>query len=359
MHLVNTGGMVKIFDIASLRKMARLWVVLASFPVGAKAHAGPILIWAENSVQTVATAINNAGQIVGYIQDSALNVRGFQYAGGLFTFFDAPGASDGVYGTVLTGINDLGAVIGYYYPSGAGGSPVGFVIDGSGFRHLTTVGGSLLPTSISNTGIITGYGSGVGGAQLGGFSYGGSGISYFFSPDLEPIYFTGGAADGGAITGYFNSRVSGAVGLIYSAGFAVPLDSISGATHLIPYDTNIRGEIVGDGHFGGEVRGFYSGTDSDLIFPLGWTPRSISDDGRIVGSYGFSGTNRAISFIMGVESLTNVSALPTPALTAYPLTLLASNEIAEPSTASLIIVVMAIYRVSRRHYYRQATFLRD
>jgi probable HAF family extracellular repeat protein len=62
---------------------------------------------------TVATGINNAGQIVGYYYGNGLDPgkHGFLYSGGTYTELNDPLA---VSGTFAEGINALGQIVGYY-----------------------------------------------------------------------------------------------------------------------------------------------------------------------------------------------------------------------------------------------------
>ena len=62
---------------------------------------------------TVATGINNAGQIVGNYSDSSFAHHGF-FFNGAFDTLDDPSAADGL-GTLATGVNDLGWIVGVYY----------------------------------------------------------------------------------------------------------------------------------------------------------------------------------------------------------------------------------------------------
>jgi probable HAF family extracellular repeat protein len=72
------------------------------------------------SFATVATGINNAGQIVGYYVDDARDIHGFLYSGGDYLTLDVPGTAGGL----AYGINDLGQIVGYY---GVNGTLHGFL----------------------------------------------------------------------------------------------------------------------------------------------------------------------------------------------------------------------------------------
>ena len=74
-----------------------------------------------NSVATVATGINDLGQIVGVYIDQTDNVHGFIYERGRYTQLDYPGAIE----TDLNGINNWRQISGYYLDTA--GLPHGFV----------------------------------------------------------------------------------------------------------------------------------------------------------------------------------------------------------------------------------------
>ena len=63
---------------------------------------------------TIATGINNSGQIVGTYYDSSGTAHGFLYSGGIYTTIDGPLE---VEGTIAYGINDAGQIVGSYYNS--------------------------------------------------------------------------------------------------------------------------------------------------------------------------------------------------------------------------------------------------
>jgi probable HAF family extracellular repeat protein len=66
---------------------------------------------------TVASGINDAGQVVGYYYSDRFTLHGFLYSGGIYTTIDHPAATPHSSGTAVTGINNLGQIV--------GGSPTG------------------------------------------------------------------------------------------------------------------------------------------------------------------------------------------------------------------------------------------
>jgi uncharacterized membrane protein len=60
---------------------------------------------------TVASGINDSGQIVGHYADASWNAHGVLYSGGSYTNFDDPSATNN---TIATGINATGQIVGQY-----------------------------------------------------------------------------------------------------------------------------------------------------------------------------------------------------------------------------------------------------
>jgi probable HAF family extracellular repeat protein len=110
--------------------------------------------------ETVASDINNRGQIVGQYIDADGTEHGFLLDDGVFTTIDHPDASP--IGTAAIGLNDRGQIVGFY--AGADGANHGFLLDkGRGFRRegvFTTIdhpdAGSLPGTGTAVTAIDDG-----------------------------------------------------------------------------------------------------------------------------------------------------------------------------------------------------------
>src|SRR5215472_4856878 len=78
---------------------------------------------------TVATGINDLGEVTGIYYDSAGTPHGFVDIGGSFTSLDIPGAS----GTDPFGIDNAGQIVGFYVdPAGNHG----FIGNGAGLTAL-------------------------------------------------------------------------------------------------------------------------------------------------------------------------------------------------------------------------------
>jgi probable HAF family extracellular repeat protein len=76
------------------------------------------------STHTAAYKINDAGQIVGFYNDSTYAAHGFLYSAGTFTTIDYPGST----GTYALGVNNSGSIVGVYGATNQGTH--GFVFDG-------------------------------------------------------------------------------------------------------------------------------------------------------------------------------------------------------------------------------------
>src|SRR6185312_14141694 len=109
------------------------------------------------NVGTVARSINDLGQVVGsYDSGNQLNhsVHGFLFSDGVYTTIDVPDATM----TVATGINNAGEIVGYYSPDagqgGLGGTLYGFLY--SNGNYVTFDSPWFRPEGISDAGQIVG-----------------------------------------------------------------------------------------------------------------------------------------------------------------------------------------------------------
>ena len=184
---------------------------------------------------TLATGINNRGQIVGIYYDTAGNSHGFLLKRGNFSTVDVPGSLVGVFGTLQTeanGINPEGDIVGdYYAPPGAPGAPActadspafspqcrrGFLYHDGQFSDVLVPGkkGSI-PNAISPDGTIYGcdhnddyFVSMVGFARIGADNYitldpGGGELSNPHA-SVPGSMNNGGTPDGSIIVGLYVS----------------------------------------------------------------------------------------------------------------------------------------------------------
>ncbi|TMJ80734.1 MAG: hypothetical protein E6G76_26320 [Alphaproteobacteria bacterium] len=82
---------------------------------------------------TIASGINDAGQIVGQFRDASNRAHGFLLSGGSFITIDDPAATGPGSGTFVQGINDARQIVGSYID--ARGSH-GFLLSGGTFTTL-------------------------------------------------------------------------------------------------------------------------------------------------------------------------------------------------------------------------------
>jgi len=100
---------------------------------------------------SVATGINDLGQIVGYYSDSNNVTHSFLYSGGKYINIDDPLATGG---TFATGINDAGEIVGYYIDASGTHGFVASVND-HGHHHIQniTLAQSTANFGTSNSGV--------------------------------------------------------------------------------------------------------------------------------------------------------------------------------------------------------------
>ena len=92
---------------------------------------------------TIASGINNSGQIVGQYSNTG-GTHGFLLSGGVYTTLDAPGAIS----TEAYGINDAGQIVGQY--SDNTGGTHGFLLSGGSYTTLD-VPGATAPRLMEST----------------------------------------------------------------------------------------------------------------------------------------------------------------------------------------------------------------
>ena len=114
------------------------------------------------AVWTVPSAINNAGQIVGYYKDSSGIRHGFLLNAGVYSTIDCP--SPYTQGSAATGINNLGQIVGRCHTSASTpyGTTRSFVLDAGALTFLpdfpgSYAGASTLAEDINDRGQIVGW----------------------------------------------------------------------------------------------------------------------------------------------------------------------------------------------------------
>ncbi len=114
----------------------------------------------DSNGYTIATGINNGGEVVGYYGGSIAkhdhNLHGFTYLGGTFTTVDVPGAVI----TKLTGISNNGDITGNYTDSAL--NLHGVVISGNQYTTIDASTSGFYPSGVNSSGTIigdTGFGT--------------------------------------------------------------------------------------------------------------------------------------------------------------------------------------------------------
>jgi uncharacterized membrane protein len=245
--------------------------------------------------------INNRGDIVGHYDDPS-GEHGFLLRGGQLTTLDVPGAQ----GTVATGVDDAGDIVGTYLDA-AGTALHGFLWQAGAFTTLDIPGaGSTDLNGINNRGQIVAFATAKEAGQAsGGFLFEDGAFAPITVPG-QPDAFLGpqGINDEGVIVG-----VSGNQGFVLESGELTLIDNPFSSFQIRPNDVNAAGQVVGSvvpaqrtgaGFVleGGEITLF--GPPVPPGQPPGWNLSGINDAGEIVGN---SVNNGGSAFL----------ATPTPA----------------------------------------------
>lgn len=253
-----------------------------------------------------ANAINNSGQVVGFIDpggSEAVPTRyhPFLYSGGSMT--------DLGFGGVAYGINDLGQIVGQTSVAHA------FLYSGGSITDLGQMGGNgAAAADINNAGQIVGQ-----GPNLEAYLYsGGTFIDVGYGPlprfgSEEAVALainSSGQAVGVTWTG------SEYIAFLYSNGLTINLATSPGFKHCAAHDINDSTQIVGNCLMGGIF--LYSNGAmfdlSNLVVNLGgWSlsyANAINNLGQIVGSGGFMGENRA--YLLTPTSPDFLASAPEP-----------------------------------------------
>jgi probable HAF family extracellular repeat protein len=213
------------------------------------------------AASTIATGINNSGQIVGWYTDENENDHGFVYSNNTFTSFNCPldtSAPGSITETWVYGISDSGKVVGYcmdvdppYSPFSGGFAEYGFLYVNGSFAAISFPKAfETLPFAINADNRIAGY---------------------YENNDTDPQ---------GDAQGFTYDADSGSYTSI----------NLSGATDTEIVGINSVGDLLGyaviDGpHGGAEVAGFTHSVGQ--FTPLGITgvPNGFNNFDQIVGYY--------------------------------------------------------------------------
>lgn len=280
---------------------------------------------------TVATAINNSGQIVGTYTTVSLTPQksnGFIYNGSTFTTLNIPGA-------VLTqpkGINTSGQVVGYYQSP----SEHGFLQSGGTFTTFDYPGATYTDfLSINDSGTITGV-AGIGGSAVC-FVYS-AGVFTTINTSAYPNYFCNSAAinNSGQIALTLQTKSTGLsplLGLIGTNGVFTAI-SVPGSTFGTAAGLNNLGDVVGSKSENGYFYGYAA-----FVSANGATLTSVAPNGATVGGSAFTLTVNGSGFVSGATARWNGSPLSTTFVNGTQLTAVVPGSlIASTGNASVTVV---------------------
>src|SRR5207244_6442987 len=95
-------------------------------------HGSDTTLDVPGSTSTVASGINDSGQIVGYYEDAGGTWHGFLLDQGSYTTLDVPGSER----TYATGINASGQIVGWYPNAIDEPPPLAFLLDNGTYTSL-------------------------------------------------------------------------------------------------------------------------------------------------------------------------------------------------------------------------------
>jgi probable HAF family extracellular repeat protein len=168
---------------------------------------------------TIPSRINDEGQVVGHYYDSSGNVHGFLYDNGKYTTLDDP--TPGTTTTVATGINDKGDIVGYFV---ANGSEYSFLYSHGHYTTLNVV--FRIPEDITNADqIITD-----GAYSPGGYIFTPSNGNNTILVGTNESVTVGTGRD----TFIFDQTTAGTIGAVTITGFDPSKDVIQFQTALVP-----------------------------------------------------------------------------------------------------------------------------
>jgi PEP-CTERM motif len=217
------------------------------------------------------------------------------------TFTNIVDPNDTTGDTVATGINDSGQVVGYYSNTTSGGY-VGFSLSGGAYSDVVVSGSATTVASgVNNAGLITGTSTDGSGGSHGftwsGYSASGGALTGGTQTPFDNINASSGSTYGsatnsaGTTVGYFYdiNGVHGFAGPVTPTYNPATLNDPSG-TSTTASGVNSTGTIVGSFFNGSIEQGFaYNGstyaTINDPLGAGGTDVTGIDDAGDVVGYY--------------------------------------------------------------------------
>src|SRR5687767_1001384 len=236
-------GLVYAFvALAGLQSVAHLTPAATEFRV----------IEVPGSSETIASAINAQGDVVGRYTGNDKRVHGFLLSGSRYTSIDVPHAEF----TMVRGINDAGDLVGR---ATIKGQWVAFVMKKGDIRGITLLSypGAWRTQGfqINSKGDVVGSWQPEGGGSRG-FLYAGDKWISLEHPNATTSYATG-INDAGEVVGTWDSAGGREHGYTWRDGTFASFD-VPGASGTLPDAINSRGHIVGRSVMAdGRVLGFY------------------------------------------------------------------------------------------------------
>jgi probable HAF family extracellular repeat protein len=188
-----------------------------------------------------AFGINNNGLIVG-VSDNAQGAHAFIYNGSSYTAIDDPNQIN--YNTLPTAINDSGDVVGTYI--GSGPTYHVFTYNGSSFTDLNPPGSpaQFSANGINNSGAIAGFYGTANGGLFEGFVENAGAYSFFSVPGALVTLALGLNNNGDVVGSYDVTDNSPGQGFLYDGSTFTTMDDPLGVA-TVPFAINDSGEIVG------------------------------------------------------------------------------------------------------------------
>lgn len=235
-----------------------------------------------DAIETIASAINTRGDIVGRIDLPGGKVVGFVLRKKKFELIEVPGAEF----TMARGINNYGHIVGA--TRRAGGRNTGYILKDGAFTSFTFPGaGETQPFQINSKG------DAVGSYSLDGRQHGflrrrtGEFLSLDYPGSI--LTYATGINDRGEIVGRWDSADGREHGFHWLDGVFKILD-VPDAVQTLPDAINNRSDVVGRAIMAdGRVLGFYrrEGVFQTFTYPGAnrTVARGVNDNGDIVGPF--------------------------------------------------------------------------
>ncbi|MGO9018060.1 MAG: hypothetical protein ACLQVJ_06875 [Syntrophobacteraceae bacterium] len=268
------------------------------------------------SSATVATGINDNGQVVGYYFDSG-GTHGFLESGGVFTTLDGPSfPCTGLilvdcYSTVASGINNNGQVVGSY--NGAAGVSQAFIATDGVFTIINPPSAtSTVAYGINNKAQVVGGYTDASGASHVFVESGGVFTSLNYPSGISTVVAQG-INDNGQVVGYYFDGPGLTHGFVESGGVFTTLDGPTKNLYgALATGINDSGQVVGYYGYAKGNRGFIA---SPVLPPANFPETYYSGNYEGDDSGYFAGKilkNKITFLIVGSSSIIEGSAIINP-----------------------------------------------